>query len=68
MMNNKNLRAKWFFLSLLVGIGALLLATVCFAAPPTPPPEPVPLFGEEILIPSLVGYGIYRLRKKNKQG
>ncbi len=65
-MGLKNVCKLKFFLMVLVGLGFILIARTGFAAPPPPPPEPVPLFGEEFLIPSLVGYGIYRLRRKNK--
>lgn len=67
VMYNYYLPKLKLILAVLVGLAFILVAKTSFAAPP-PPSEPVPLFGEEILIPTLVGYGLYRLRKKSKQG
>ena len=66
-MKDKRLQTVKLLLTVALGLVLIFIATASFAAPPPPPAEPVPLFGEEFLIPALVGYGLYRLRGKKSQ-
>ncbi len=55
---------KIIFLVLLLMIFPAL--ETAFALPPPDPNTPVPLFGEEIALIGALGYGVYKLFKKNK--